>query len=559
MIFAGLFALLYGLVQTAPQMGQPFSPSQKLSISLSPWSLPTYALRSLIRMFAAYAIALLFALVSGRIAAYNPRAERWIIPFLDICQSVPPLGFLAVAVTFFMHVFPGSLLGLECASVVTIFSSQAWNLAFSFYQSLKTLPRDLHEAAINYHLTPWQRFVKLELPFAMTGLVWNSMMSFGSGWFFLAASETITVLRHDYGLPGLGSYMAQAVAAEPVNIGAIVWCIGAIVGTIVLVDQLFWRPVVAWSQRFRSDSAEDDQEPTSVVLDVLRNSNITEWANRRLMAPIGEAMNRALRGRKRVSDMRTPPSLFSRLLRITLWLVVIAWVAPVIGRGAITAISAMSWRMAAHLLYLGFLTSVRIAAVVVLATIIWVPVGVRIGFSQRLARIAQPLVQIAASFPMNVVFPLVTYVFIKLHVSLNWGSILLLLLGTQGYILFNIIAGAMQVPAELKEAAQAFHLRGWNLWKTLILPAIFPAWVTGALTLAGGAWNASIVAEVITWGAHPPAPAAGLGAYITRATGEGDWPGTILSISIMAALVVLLNRWLWQPLYALAEERFTTT
>ncbi len=556
-VFTALFALLYGIVYAARQMGAPFTPSEPLSISLSPTALPAYAFRSLVRMFLAYLLSLVFALAFGRIAAYNPRAEKWIIPILDILQSVPALGFLAVSVSVFLVLFPNSLIGLELACIITIFSSQAWNLAFSFYQSLKTLPKDLNEAATNFQFTPWQRFVTLELPFAMTGLVWNSMMSFGSAWFFLAASETITVLNNDYRLPGLGSYMAAAVEQE--NVPAVISAIVAIIVVIAMVDQVFWRPVVAWSQRFRMEDRSDEGEPTSALLDVLRGAEITDWASRHLLQPFGRHLNFGFREARRMRERRPVPSRAIAILRWGVALAFVVWATPAVVGGVVTAAHSLSWSTLGYLIYLGFLSMLRVAAVVIIASLVWVPIGVHIGFSPRLARIAQPLVQIGASFPANVVFPLITVVFMRLGIGLNWGSILLLLLGTQWYILFNIIAGAVQVPTELKEAARAFHLKGWKLWRTLILPAIFPAWVTGALTAAGGAWNATIVAEVVTWGANPPAPASGLGAYITRATQQGNWPEIILSISVMATFVVLLNRWIWQPLYALAEDRFSVT
>lgn len=553
-VFVGLFALLYGLVYAARQMGAPFKPSEPLRISLSPAALPAYALRSTVRMYLAYILSMVFTFIVGRVAAYNPRAERWIIPILDILQSVPALGFLAVSVTIFLVLFPHSLIGLEISAIITIFSAQAWNLTFSFYQSIKTLPKELQEAATSFQMTPWRRFTMLEVPYAMTGLVWNSMMSFGAGWFFLAASETITVLNNDYRLPGLGSYMAAAIEQE--NVQAIIWAVAAILTVVVLVDQLFWRPVVAWAERFRIESLPDDIEPSSVILEVLRGSVFADWVSTRVFLPIGRGLERIFTTARRVTQEHPMPGRASTLVRWAVVLGLVAWATPPVVEGVMTASRALSWSTLVHLLYLGFLSTLRVAATVAIATLIWVPVGVRVGFSPRLARIAQPIVQIGASFPANVIYPLITFGFVYFGISLNYGSILLLLLATQWYILFNTIAGAMQVPMELKLAAQSFHLKGWRLWKTLIIPAIFPGWVTGALTATGGAWNATIVAEVVTWGHNPPAPAVGLGAYITHVTQEGLWPETILSISVMSAFVVLLNHLLWQPLYHLAEERF---
>ena len=553
-IFVAFFAALLAFMHTLQLMTSALTPPA-FSISLSPSALPGYAWRSVVRMFLAYGISLAFALTMGRIAAYNRRAELVLIPTLDILQSIPVLGFVSVTVTGFMTLFPGSVLGLECVSIVAIFSSMAWNIAFSFYQSLKTIPRELHEAAVNFRLTPSQRFIKLEVPFAMTGLVWNSMVSFGSGWFFLAASEAITVLNKNYQLPGLGSFMAEAVRQK--DVAAIISAIGAIVAVVVLVDQLFWRPVVAWAQKYRIEGRDDDQ-PTSVILDILRNSQLQAWFTDRVLAPTGGWIQRII-GRMEAREARRPGH--SRLLAVLRWIVVIPLViigVSLILRGVSLAVFSWTLPMIGHTAWLGLLTLLRVTAVVILASIIWVPIGVRIGFSPKLAKIAQPLVQIGAAFPANVIFPLITFAFVATGVPLSWGSILLLMVGTQWYVLFNVIAGALQVPADLREAAQVFGLRGWNRWRRLVLPAIFPAWVTGALTAAGGAWNASIVAEVAVWG-DTTLTAPGLGALITETTQKGDWPGIILSIAMMCAYVVLLNRLVWQKLYEIAEERFRMT
>jgi NitT/TauT family transport system permease protein len=550
-VFAGFFGVVYGMFHVIRAVGAPFRPGQEFPISLEPAALPGYAFRSLVRMYAAYALSLAFALVSGRVAAYNRRAEQFIIPFLDIMQSVPVLGFLSVAVTGFLTLLPGQTVALELASIIAIFSSQAWNIAFSWYQSLKTLPKDLTEAAANYGLNDWQRFTKLELPFATTGLVWNSMMSFGSGWFFLAASEAITVLNQNYKLPGLGSFMA--VAVEQKNVPAVLWGIAAYVVVIVVVDQLFWRPVVAWSERFRMERR--GEEATSAVLNLVRESTVGQWLGESVLEPLGRRLNRLFSSAHRRSAARGRAGAVWLAARWVAGLGVAAW----IGWTGLSGLAALArdihWTDITTAVVLGFATLGRIAAVVALSSLIWVPVGVRIGFNPRLARVAQPLVQLGASFPANVVFPLITFIYVLLNVDLNWGSILLLMAGTQWYVLFNVIAGAMQVPSDIRDASRVFRLRGWHRWRRLILPAIFPAWVTGALTAAGGAWNASIVAEVTNWGKHR-LWADGLGAEITRTTEAGDWTGIVVSIAIMCAYVVVLNKLVWQPLYAVSEERF---
>jgi NitT/TauT family transport system permease protein len=553
-LFVVFFALLYATLHAAHAMRAPFAPAAPMAISLAPAALPGYAARSVLRMFLAFGASILFTLVYGYVAAYNRRAERVLIPLLDILQSVPVLGFLSITVTGFMALFPGSLFGLECASIFAIFTGQVWNMTFSFYNALRTIPADLREASTVYQLSWWQRFTRLEVPYSMIGLVWNGMMSFGGGWFFLAASEAITVLGHDFRLPGIGSYMATAV--DRGDLRAVTWAIVTMITVVVVVDQLFWRPVVAWSQRFKFEETETGQEPTSLVLDLLRRSALVAWLERRLLAPAAKGLDRFFLRAGRAAAGGPVPAAVRRAAQFLAGSALLALLAYGLIRGIGVMSAEITLRDIAHVAGLGFLTLLRVMVMVVIATLIWTPIGVRIGFSPRLARIAQPLAQIGASFPANLVFPVVVLGFIRLHVDLNWGSILLLALGTQWYILFNVIAGAMAVPGDLREAALVFRLRGATLWRTLILPAIFPAWVTGALTAAGGAWNASIVAEVASWGTHKLS-ARGLGAYIARATQAGDWPAILLGIAVMCAFVVLLNRSLWRPLYALAQERYT--
>ena len=552
-LFIAVFGLLIGVLRLAHQMHAPFTPVNTLNIDLSPAALPGYAARSLLRMFLAFGASILFTLVYGYVAAYNKHAQKVLVPLLDILQSVPVLGFLSITVTGFMALFPGSLMGLECASVFAIFTGQAWNMTFSFYQSLRTIPKELREAATVYQLTWWQRFVKLEVPFSMIGLVWNGMMSFGGGWFFLAASEAISVLNNNFKLPGIGSYMATAV--EKGDTRAVACAIVTMILIVVLVDQLFWRPVVAWSQKFKFEQTDSANEPTSAVLDLLRHSAGLAWVGERALAPAGQAVGSLLARGARLTIIGPVPMIVKRAFQTVLLGGIVLFIAYGLFRGAGELRGAVTWGDAGHVVYLGFLTFLRVAVMVVFATLVWTPVGVAIGFSPRLARIAQPLVQIGASFPANLIFPVVVLVFIKLHISLNWGSVLLIALGTQWYILFNVIAGASAVPGDLREAAQVFHLRGWMLWRTLILPAIYPAWVTGALTAAGGAWNASIVAEVASWGSSH-LEAQGLGAYVAQATNQGNWPQIILGIAVMSAYVVLLSRFVWKPLYALGEARF---
>ena len=535
-------------------MHAPFSPTKPMTIDLSPSRLPGYAARSLLRMFLAFGASILFTLIYGYVAANNKRAEKILVPLLDILQSVPVLGFLSVTVTGFMALFPGSLMGLECASIFAIFTGQAWNMTFSFYQSQRTIPRELREAATVYRLNWWQRFIKLEVPFSMIGLVWNSMMSFGGGWFFLAASEAISVLNNNYVLPGVGSYMATAVKQG--NIRAVWWAIFTMVAIVVMVDQIFWRPVVAWSQKFKFEQTDSAEEPTSALLNMLRHSSLVAWLGDKIGVRIYRAID-AFFMRSARAVQRVPASAL--IVRIAGWAVgaiAAGWACYGVSLGLHVLVTGLSWREVGHVLVLGLLTLLRVVVMVVFATVVWTPIGVAIGFSPKLARIAQPLVQIGASFPANLIFPVVVLVFLRFHIDINWGSIILLALGTQWYILFNVIAGASSVPGDLREAALVFRLKGWMLWRTLILPAIFPAWVTGALTAAGGAWNASIVAEVASWG-DKTLKAEGIGRYIADATAQSNaWPRIILGIAVMSAYVVILNRFVWRRLYALGEAKF---
>jgi NitT/TauT family transport system permease protein len=527
-------------------------------IDLSPSHIPYYTARTVLRMFIAFGAALLFTFVWGYVAAKSLRARRVMLPALDILQSVPVLGFLSITVTGFLALFPGSLLGVECASIFAIFTAQAWNMTFGFYHSLVTIPSELQEAAHVYRLNAWQRFTKVELPSSTIGLMWNSMMSFGGGWFFVAQSEAITVMNKNIKLPGLGSYIATA--AEAGDGRATLYAIIAMVVTIVLLDQLMWRPLVAWAERFKLEQTESQQQPSSWMLDLLRRSLLIAWIAEHVGARLGHATQRASVAVADASSavVRHTPGPARKLVKVTVWLAVallLAWLARSaldIGREIRTELTPSDML---RVIWLGVLTLLRVVAMTIIATVIWTPIAVWIGSRPRVARIAQPLAQIAASFPVNMTFPVVVALFLAIKLPINWGSILLMALGTQWYILFNVIAGAMAIPTDLTEAARLFGLPTWRRWTTLIIPAIFPFWVTGALTATGGAWNASIVAEVATWGNHRLV-ADGLGAYIAGATEKGDQPAIYFSIGVMAVFVVLINRVLWRRLYSLAEQRF---
>jgi NitT/TauT family transport system permease protein len=553
-----ILGLLYAILSLGGDMRVRFDELNPPPLSLDVKYIPYYTARTVLRMFIAFGAALLFTFVWGYVAAKSTRARKIMLPILDILQSVPVLGFLSITVTGFLALFPGSLLGVECAAIFAIFTAQAWNMTFGFYHSLVTIPSELLEAARVYRLNWWQRFGKVELPASAIGLMWNSMMSFGGGWFFVAQSEAITVLNKNIKLPGLGSYMAAAVEAGDTR--AAICAIVAMIATIVLIDQLVWRPLVAWAEKFKLEQTEAKDTPTSWVLNLLRRSYLLGW----LSDHVGAALGRfAWRASAAASDVATTvamraPSVLRSVLRVLIWLAIAAtlgWLVWDAIRVAREIKTDMTGSEMLHVVWVGVLTLLRVAVMTVLATLIWTPIGVWIGLRPRVARIAQPLAQIAASFPVNMTFPFIVGFFIATHIPINLGSVLLMALGTQWYILFNVIAGAMAIPTDLQEATSLFGLRQWRLWKTLIIPAIFPFWVTGAVTAAGGAWNASIVAEVATWG-KDKLVADGLGAYIAQVTEKGDKPAIYFSIVVMALFVVVINRALWRRLYALAERRF---
>ena len=527
-------------------------PYEVPTVSLDPRFLPYYAARSTLRMFLALGASLLFSVFYGYIAAKSRRAERVLIPLLDVLQSVPVLGFLSITVTGFIALFPGSLLGLELASIFAIFTSQAWNMTFAFYQSLRTVPRELDEAVTLYRLPRWQRFLRLEVPAATIGLLWNAMMSFGGGWFFVAASEAISVLNQSYTLPGIGSYVTTAVEAQDIH--ALLWALAAMAVAIILVDQLFWRPLVAWGDRFKLEHSAAAEVPQSWVLDLLRSARLPQLLAS-IVAPVRETLStlcarlfpaRAPR-RTRAPDNRHDDRLYDALL------VILAMGLGVWGVHFI--LTEVGLGEMGQVLLMGLATFARVILLVILSTVMWVPIGVAIGFTPRLARLLQPVVQFLASFPANFLFPFATMIFLHVGLSLNIGGIVLMSLGAQWYILFNTIAGAMSIPNDLREMTRNLGVRGWRLWQSLIIPGVFSAWVTGGITASGGAWNASIVSEIVVWG-NTTLTAYGLGAYIASATKEGDWPRIVLGVGCMCVFVVGLNRCCWRRLYHLAETKY---
>jgi NitT/TauT family transport system permease protein len=557
-VLLGVFGLLWTILHFGRGMATHFDENQSLEISTDIRNIPYYAGRTLLRMWIAFGFSLLFTFSAGYAAAKSTVARAIILPVMDILQSVPVLGFLSITVTGFMALFPGSLLGVECASIFAIFTGQVWNMAFGFYHSLVTIPGDLSEAATNFRLSRWQRFGTLEVPSSMHSLIWNSMMSFGGGWFFVAQSEAITVLGKNIKLPGLGSYMATAV--EKGDNMAALWAVIAMLAVIIASDQLVWRPLLAWADKFKMELIDSGDAPESWLYNFLRRAYLFDWFEEKVLHPFSD---RFVLFRKRLSSVNvvsgSAGKAASRWVFRAVGAIIGLWLVYQMVLGVFAAVAALynhvTWHRLGHLCVLGSLTMGRVAFMTVLATLIWTPIGVWIGSKPKVARVAQPFAQIAASFPVNMTFPFVVWFFIFAHISINWGSILLIAMGTQWYILFNVIAGAMAIPTDLKEAASTYGLCGWPLWRTLILPAIFPFWVTGACTAAGGAWNASIVAELATWG-DKTLKADGLGAYITEVTNKGDTAMIICSIAVMCIFVFTTNKLVWRRLYGYAEKRF---
>jgi NitT/TauT family transport system permease protein len=548
-VFVIIAAAFVALAHVAHEMNEPLARLDIAPVTLDPANLPEYALRTTLRMFGAIFASLVFTFVVGTLAAKSPKAELVIVPALDILQSVPVLGFLTFTVVFFMGLFPGSQLGAECAAIFAIFTAQAWNMAFSFYQSLRTVPSDLDEVTRHFRLSAWLRFWRLEVPFAAPGLIWNTMMSMSGGWFFVVASEAITVGDTSVRLPGIGAWLAMAI--EERDIASVGLAVGAMAVVILAYDQLLFRPIVAWADKFRSEQTAAQQRPRSWVFDLVRRGRLIK----RLFAHVA-VLTIGL-------PVPTLPASMTKWMRLwrgragnAIWLAIVL---------AVTAFAF--WLVVDYLranlgindvvsaFGLGFITLARVVILIAIASMIWVPIGVWIGLRPSVAERAQPIAQFLAAFPANVLFPVVVLIIVSLRLNPNIWLSPLMILGTQWYILFNVVAGASAFPTDLREAASLFRLRSWQWWRKAILPGIFPYYVTGALTASGGSWNASIVAEIASWG-DTRLEAAGLGAFIAKATDAGDYPRVVLGIAVMSIFVVSINRLLWRPLYQLAERRF---
>jgi NitT/TauT family transport system permease protein len=547
-IIVGLFAALsHGARETIA----PLKTLAEAPISLDPWRLPEYAVRTSLRMIAAMVASLVFALGYATLAAKSRHAEIVLIPLLDILQSVPVLGFLSFTVTGFMALAPGNVVGVEFASIFAVFTAQAWNMAFSFYQSLKTIPADLEEAAKAFGLTPWQKFWRLEAPYGAPALIWNMMMSMAGGWFFVTASEALTVGRTTVTLPGVGSYIAAANDKQ--DFGAVGWAIAAMAITIILFDQLVFRPLVAWSEKFHFEQTASADPPQSWVLDVMRRT--------RMMAGVGRPLGagaRWLASFRVMTRLPRTPALTARGERTfdLVWIgLVVALAAFGVREVYVYVFRHLAWGDVAHALELAFLTLIRVVVLIALASLVWTPIGVWIGLRPKVAERVQPIAQFLAAFPVNLLYGAVVSGIIAFRLDPNVFLSPLMVLGAQWYILFNVIAGASAFPTDLKQAAQTFGVTGWQWWRNVMGPGILPYFVTGALTASGGAWNAAIISEVASWGSHH-LRAAGLGAYIADATAAGDYPRIVLGVAVMSVFVVALNRTVWRPLYRLSERRF---
>jgi NitT/TauT family transport system permease protein len=553
LLILGLIGLVYGIAQIASLWTAPLA--THVDIDLAPTALPGYALASLVRMAAAYVLSIVFSLIYGRLTASGPWAERLLLPTLDILQSIPILSFMPGVVLALVALFPQNNVGLELAAIVLIFTSQAWNLAFSFYQSVRTIPAELSEAAMIARLGRWQRFRKLEVPFATIGLVWNSMVSWAGGWFFLMAAEQFTLGDKDFRLPGLGSYLKTA--ADAGDVGALLLGLATLIAIIVLLDQLVWRPLVAWSEKFRFEQTEAGEVATSAVLTALRRSRLLEWLEEDALPALADAFDilarslRSLRPRQAAQDRRHSRSRIGPALVAVLLAAAGVWGVTSI-TGLLSGLTFDDW---SALPPAAGATLLRTFAALVIGTLWTVPLGVRVGLNPRLARRAQPLVQMAASIPATALFPVLLLIFIGLPGGLNIAAVALMLLGTQWYLLFNVIAGTQAIPSDLREAAVIYHVSGWRRWRTLILPAIFPYLMTGLITATGGAWNASIVSEYVTFG-DQTYQTVGLGALIADAANNANFARLAAGTLAMAALVLTINRLLWRRLYATAEQRY---
>jgi NitT/TauT family transport system permease protein len=530
---------------------EPLAKLKATPISLDPAQLPFYAARSTLRMFAALGVSLVFTFTYATWAAKSARAGKLLVPILDILQSVPILSFISITVVFFMSLAPGRVVGAEFAAIFAVFTSQAWNMAFSFYQSLRTVPQELREAARSFHLSGWMTFWQVEVPFSLPGLIWNTMMSMSGGWFFVVASEALTVGHTSLALPGIGSYIA--VAIEQRNMVAIGWAIAAMLVVIILYDQLLFRPLVAWADRLKFEQDATGRPPSSWALTVMQHSRLLSLITDAFFAAVRWSSSKLPVAKASTAHAGPAPDYTARD-RLFVALVVVI-VALGLWRIAADLIANTTLSEALRVCGLSLITMVRVFVFIAVASLVWVPIGVWVGLRPRVMAFVQPAAQFMAAFPAQLLFPFVVSFIVRWKLTPDIWLSPLMILGTQWYILFNVIAGASSIPGELRYAAQNFNLRGWQWWKTLALPAVFPYYVTGAITASGGSWNAAFVAEYTSWGSTQ-VTAHGVGAYLAEASAVGDFHGIVLGTVTMCLFVIVINRLFWRPLYYYAERRY---
>lgn len=548
-----VLAIFFFLGWTSEQMGRPYALGEPLHISLDPLNLPGYALRTVLRLFIALLFSVVFSFIVGTIAAKNRHAERIIIPAIDVMQAVPVLSFLAITVIGFIRFFPGSLLGPEFASIFAVFVSQVWNITFSFYQSLKTVPSDLREVSSMFQLSAWQFFWKVEVPCSVSSLLWNMMVSMSASWFFVVLSEAIVVGHQNIRLPGIGSYIALAI--EQHNVHALFYAIIMMLIVIFLYDQILFRPLITWSERFKMEEAPQEEEYQSWLVDLIRLSPMMQRADNVLQ----EMKDRFINFRwLRLRGLGMRQEIQQKKARRMDWL----WsVLLFLGIGFTTyrlltyILVTLSGYEVLHVFLLGAATAMRVIVLIILSSVVWIPVGVWIGQRPYWTQKMQPIIQFVAAFPANLFYPMVVIAIVRWHLNVEIWLTPLMILGTQWYILFNVIAGASLIPRDLYSVADNFGVTGWQWWRRLALPGIFPYYITGAITAAGGAWNASIVAEAVTWGSVR-LQATGLGEYIQANAIVGNFPKIALGTAVMCIYVLVCNHIIWRPLYRLAQDRY---
>ena len=549
-------ALVFGFIvlfaESSRHLIEPLAGLTPKHIYLAPSHLPEYAARTALRMLIALFFSLVFTFTYATWAAKSPRAGALLIPLLDILQSVPIYGFLSITVVFFLSLAPGKIFGAEMAAVFAIFTSQAWNMAFSFYQSLRTVPTELTEAGRVFGLSAWARFWRIEVPFAMPSLIWNMMMSMSGSWFFVVVSEAVTVGKTSFILPGVGSYIALAIEHQDLN--AVFWAIAAMLIVILIYDQLMFRPLVAWADRFRIDQETSDEPPESWALTMVRRSSFIDW----LVAPFDRAMiwSYRLSPPQQRFVARNPRA--ERVATLAWYGLILLFTGYAAWRIWQFASEHFAWIEVARALGLGFLTMLRVLILIGVASAIWTPIGVYVGLRPKLTALVQPVAQFMAAFPANLLFPVAVAVIVTFNLNPDIFLSPLMVLGTQWYILFNVIAGASAMPREMRDVSTSFHIKGWLWWRKVALPAVFPFYVTGAITASGGSWNASIVTEIVSWG-RQTLRAHGIGTYIAEATTAGDFHRIVLGVGVMCFYVVLVNRVLWRPLYRYAERKYRLT